>query len=290
MTDQKIGFGVSLSLLVLLFAINPPLQAVPPQTEDTGFPEREYTGPDGKPLPFRNDAEVLDFLSTASVIDQTNIGTGINRSQKLSLEKGGVLANAIFREVDVTEQNARVGDRTYRVFRDSFLFEPAAYQLGLLLGNEHIPPAVRRRVNGRDGSVQGWLEDVLDEDSEGFRPPDIQAWVRQVRDMELFDNFIYNVDRNGGNILVTSDYFLVMIDHTRGFQEKTDIMNPEKLHIVNKDTWEKFRSVTDDQIRDAVRPYLTPREMSSLLRRRAVIVEHIEGLIEERGEEAVVLP
>ncbi len=81
-----------------------------------------------------------------------------------------------------------------------------------------------------------------------------------------------------------------MIDHTRGFQEKTDIMDPERLTVVNQDTWEHFKTLTEQDIRDAVRSYLSPQEMSRLVRRHEVIIEHIEALIDERGEGAVVIP
>jgi hypothetical protein len=106
--------------------------------------------------------------------------------------------------------------------------------------------------------------------------------------MDLLDNLIYNVDRNAGNMLVTSDYTIAMIDHTRGFQEKTGIMDPKRLNVVNRDTWEKLRSVPEEDIRDAVRPFLTPMEMTALVQRRRAIIEHIEALIEERGEGSVI--
>jgi hypothetical protein len=275
------------ALLIALLAV--PLDAAYP-TQTIASPVRTFTGPDGNPLPFRNDAEVLDFLSTASVVEETTIGTGINRSQKVLLERDGVRAHAIFRESDDTDRDIRVGDESYRLFRDSYLFEPAAYHLALRLGITNIPPAVRRRIDSRDGSMQIWIEDTLDEETDGFKPPSISAWIRQLRDMILFDNFIYNVDRNGGNILVTPDYELVMIDHTRGFQEKNDIMDPGRFNLVNEDTWEIFQNLTDDAIRDAVRPYLSPQEMNPLLRRHEAIIQYVEGLIAERGRAAVVIP
>ena len=279
-------WGVSFILVILA----PPLHAAG-QSGKIASPERTFIGPDGNPLPFKTDAEIMEFMLTARVADETTIGTGINRPQKVTLEKDGVRANAIFREADRTERNAHVGGEFYRVFRDSYLFEPAAYQLALRLGITNIPPAVRRRIGGRDGSLQIWIEDLLnEEDKETFKPPSVAAWVRQLRDMILFDNLICNVDRNSGNILVGSNHTLVMVDHTRGFQEKTAVMDPKRLNLVNRETWEKFQNLTEQEIRDAVRPYLTPQEMSALVRRHQAILEHIEALIEERGEDAVVMP
>ena len=289
MPKRKLGSAGILWIALLLVVLASPLQAARQSTE-IASPERTFIGPDGNPLPFKNDAEVMEFLKTAEVIDEKPIGQGINRSLKALLEKDGVRAYAAFREADRTERDAYVGGQSYRVFRDSFLFEPAAYQLALRIGITNIPPAVRRRVGGRDGSMQIWIEDLLDEEKDGFKPPNITAWVRQLRDMILLDNLICNVDRNASNILVTSDYTLAMIDHTRGFQEKTDIMDPERLTVVNQDTWEHFKTLTEQDIRDAVRPYLSPQEMSRLVRRHEVIIEHFEALIEERGEGSVVIP
>ena len=285
----KLSSAAILWISLLLVAVASPLQAAWQSTE-TASPERTFIGPDGNPLPFKNDAALMEFLRTARVIDRNTIGSGINRSQKVTLEKDGVRANAIFREADVTERDARVGGLSFRVFRDSCLFEPAAYQLALKLGITNIPPAVRRRLDGRVGSMQIWIEDILDEKGEGFRPPSISVWVRQLRDMILLDNLIFNVDRNASNILVSSDYTLVMIDHTRGFQEKVSIMDPERLTHVNRETWEKFKNLTEDEMRDAVRPYLAPTEMTPLVRRYEAIIEHIEALIEERRESVVVIP
>lgn len=274
----------------LLLAIASPTQASPPQVADISSPQRNFLGPEGNPLPFQRDDEILEFLETAEVIDEEPIGTGVNDSKKVLLERDGVRAHAAFREADVTHRDIHVGDLSYRVFHDSYLFEPAAYQLALRLGITNIPPAVRRHIGRRDGSLQLWIEGVLDEEEDGFKPPNIGAWVRQVRDMILFDNFICNTDRNGGNILVTPNYRLMMIDHTRAFQEKLEVLNPQRLSQVNETTWEKLRALTPEAIRDAVRPYLTPPEMSNLVRRHDMIIEHLEALIRTRGEDVVVRP
>ena len=281
--------GKNLWLVVLLATGASYLEAAP-QGVTPASVERTFLGADDKPLPFKNDEEVLNFLRDAEVVEENEIGTGINRSLKVLLEKDGVRANGIFRETDKSDPDIRVGGINYRLFRDSYLFEPAAYHLALQLGITSIPPVVRREVDSRDGSVQIWIEETLDEESKGFTPPDISAWIRQLRDMFLFDAFIYNPDRNGGNILVTPDYKLIMIDHTRGFQEKRDVLDPDHLNLVNSGTWERFQSLTDEEIRDAVRPYLTPQEMTQLVVRRKTIIEYVNGLIAQRGRDGVVIP
>ncbi len=105
-----------ISLLVVLAS---PLQATP-QSSEIASPERTFIGPDGNPLPFKNDAEVMEFLKTAAVIDEKPIGQGINRSLKALLEKDGVRAYAAFREADRTERDAYVGGSPTGSFATAF--------------------------------------------------------------------------------------------------------------------------------------------------------------------------
>ena len=247
-----------------------------------------FLGLDGAPLPFQNEDDVLEYLRTALVIDEKPIGRGVNGSRKVLLDRNGVRAYAAFRDVDRTKHNKFLEGRLYPVFRDSYLFEPAAYELAKLLGIHNVPPAVLRRVGRRNGSLQLWVENIRDEE-EGFRPPSVFAWIRQIRDMALFDNLIFNIDRNKGNRLITQDYTLMMIDHTRGFQRRAGLLNPERVTQVNRQTWERLRSLTDEDLSDTVRPFLSPAEISMLLLRRQRLLDHFQELIATRGEDVVVM-
>jgi len=283
------GLLFAAALTAIVFAHPSPLDAtVHSQAAGVAGPVRTFVGPDGNPLPFENDDELMEFLRTAEVIDASAIGGGINSSQKMLLGKNGVRAHAIFREVDETKRDTSLAGRFYPVFRDSYLFECAAYELGKRLGIFNVPPVVLRRINLRDGSLQIWIEDVRDEEEQGFKPPNSRAWVRQLRDMILLDNLIFNIDRNAGNMLITKDYTLVFIDHTRAFQEKSEVLNPERLTHANRDVWEKLRSLTEQELRDAVRPFLTPGELNALVRRRQMILDHFGKLMETRAEDAVL--
>ena len=61
--------------------------------------ESPWLRPDGDPLPFKTDEEILEFLSTAEVVSMKRIGEGINQTKKVLLEKDGLRMNAAFRDV-----------------------------------------------------------------------------------------------------------------------------------------------------------------------------------------------
>ncbi len=240
----------------------------------------------GEPVPFSTDEEILDFLRTARVVSETPIGVGINESKKLLLEKDGVEINAIFRDVEIERRHAKMGERVHQIFRDSYRYEGAAYELSRLLGLNNVPPVARRTIRRRRGSVQIWLSPTLDETDEDFRAPNASEWAKQLWSMYVFDNLVFNIDRNAGNILVDSRYKLWMIDHTRAFQIESELLN-DWVTRVERRLWDVLVSLTDEEIRTAMKPHLKSSEIRSLLERRAKLVEHVRKLVDERGENIV---
>ena len=249
-------------------------------------PRHQWLDAEGRPLPFRDDDAILEFMRTAEVVKESPIGTGVNQSVRVTLEKNGVRAHAIFREVNHEERSATINYTVYRLFADRYLFECAAYELAKLIGMPYVPPAALRTIRGRKGSVQIWIEDALDEDGDEFQPPSALEWVEQIWDMYLFDNLVYNIDRNPGNILVTPDYRLWLIDHTRAFQFKHNLLN-DRVVRVRRAIWDRLNALSEDDLEDALGPYLTPAEMGSVIERRKVLSRRVDELVAERSADAV---
>ncbi len=253
--------------------------------------ERVWTGPDGSVLPFRDDEEVLDFLRTATVVSTQAIPVGVTRPLKVLLERDGLRMHSVFRHVDLFKRHWRSREGMKTNFRDSCRFEVAAYELGRLLGIDNIPPVVEREVEGRKGTLQAWVEGTMTEagrKEQGLEPPEPSRWMFQYQVMWLFDNLIYNDDRNKGNILIDRDWNLWMIDATRAFRPVDALRNPRIVRYCERRIWERLRSVSDEEIRERLDPYLGSFEMSCLLKRRQRLVRHLEELIRLRGENVVL--
>ncbi len=185
---------------------------------------RVFLGPDGQPLPFANDDELLEFLREARVVEVQAIGEGITHPRRLTLERNGVRAHAIFRNVHAQDPlDAFRGRKRDPGFRDYYGFEPAAYRLGLLLGIDNIPPATLRRLEGEPGSVQIWIERAMTEHERReakTEPPEPLQWQRQLQVRMVWDTLIGNSDRNQGNTLYAPDWKMWLIDHTRSFRAR----------------------------------------------------------------------
>lgn len=265
-----------------------------PQSAGSALPElppRTWLGPDGEPLPFRTHDEILDFLSTAEVVSMDDIPEGITRPQRVLLEKDGVQMHAVFRNVDIEIEGERISGRFWTVFRDQDLYEVAAYRLARMLGMDNVPPAVPRTIGRSEGSLQIWLEGVMTEESrreDGLQSPDPRGWFLQNRMMYVFDNLIWNADRNLGNMLIDADWKFWLIDHTRAFQDSGDLRDPEEVTHVDRVFWERLRALDEEQIDSQLGDLLDSSSLRSLMIRRERLIEHVEALITERGEEVVL--
>jgi hypothetical protein len=108
--------------------------------------------------------------------------------------------------------------------------------------------------------------------------------------VEVFDNLIYNEDRNSGNIIYDQMFTTWMIDHTRAFRLFSDLRDThvEYLKQCERGVWEKLQTVEDATIKQSLDPYLEDHEINALLKRRRKLVAYIQKLIDEQGEDTVL--
>jgi hypothetical protein len=229
--------------------------------------------------------EIEEFLKESRVTARRKIGTGVTSPEQVTLEQDGTTRLAIWKVVD----------REY----DSCRYEVAAYRIDRRLGIGRVPPTIMRRMRGREGCLQLWVEGEPIE--RRTRPPaDLAAWREQVSVMWLFDDLIGNVDRHLNNGLATADDKLVFIDNSRAFDKKTPLRNNlnRRLSGTQVRYWfespasgrptfdttyppeliARLRSLTDDELGDAVRGLLWGEHLLRLRQRRKLVVERLAEL------------
>jgi hypothetical protein len=247
-----------------------------------------WTGIDGNPLPFKTHEEIKEFLLEAKVISKHGVDTGVTNPWRLVLEKDGVRANAVFRYVDIFKDNwvdPKKGPRLR--WRDYCVYEIAAYELSQLIGLDVVPPTVQRRIEKKDGSLQLWIEGALMEKErleKGIQPPNMLRFVLQVQVMKIFDDLIYNDDRNLGNMLYDKDWKLWLIDHTRAFRLFNELPESSQLQRCERGLWENLQKLDEAVVRERMKGILNGMEIKGLLQRIDLMVEHYSARIAEKGE------
>lgn len=259
-----------------------------------GQPAHRWLDADGRPLPWQTDAEAEEFLLKASLGKGSGTAKGVTRPTKMTLSRGGLKVNAIFHEIDEERRFAQLaGGETVTDFRDSYLFQVAAYRIARLVGLQNVPPSVKRTFGGRSGSMTLWVEGMITEEmrrAQNREPSgeDAEKWEKHMATMRCWDALIYNFDRNQGNILLDKDWNVWLIDHTRAFRRSTEISGLlANVGKCERGLYEGMRKLTRAQLDSAVKTFLRPGEIDALLKRRDMIVAQLEKLASERGEDRV---
>jgi hypothetical protein len=110
---------------------------------------------------------------------------------------------------------------------------------------------------------------------------------------------IANEDRHLRQVLVTEDFRMLLIDHSRSFRTQKRFTNkllydekykegPRLMKSLPRSFYEKVKSLDAMTIREVVGEYLNDQEVEAVLLRRDLIVEWIEKRIKELGEEQVL--
>ncbi len=273
--------------ILLLTALAAAAAAETPAADRPG----RWFGADGQPLPFATDGEALEFLKTAEPIKSEPIPGSSNRPLLLTLERDGVRARAIFRTVDVDAEGGQVSQEHARGFRDSHLFEVAAFKLSRMLGLDNVPPATPRKLGRQDGSIQLWVEQALgvaERLEQGIDPNHEKLWLFQKQNMAVFDNLIYNFDRNPGNVLIDVRGRVWFIDHTRAFKILPSLPNRGAIKVCERRLYESLRDLDPDLVRRTLEPYVGKVEIGALLSRHKKLVNAIDRQIKKHGEEAIL--
>jgi hypothetical protein len=107
--------------------------------------------------------------------------------------------------------------------------------------------------------------------------------------VRVFDQLIYNTDRNLGNLLIDKNWRLWMIDHTRAFKLFTEPKSPKNLAPqAARVLLGGLRRLDQAAVAAATKDLLSQGQVKGLLARRDFIVAFYDKRIRELGEDAVL--
>lgn len=224
------------------------------------------------------------FLETADIIHaEQPWGDEEARTNpwKLTLSKDGITRFAVWKDCE--------GEM--RGFDESWRWEIAAYRLDKHLGLNMVPPTVERVFRGKRGSLQLWVESEWSLKKKVQKkiptPPEkSESWQRAAWLQQAFDSLIANEDRHMGNVLVTSDFRAILIDHSRTFRSSPPFteqllycrdngdapMTPSELP---RSFVENLRGLDARILQDIAGNYLTNKEIRAVLLRRDLLLDWV---------------
>ena len=237
--------------------------------------------------------QIKQFLQTAKVINSRPSSKGVTHPSRLTLSDGTTTHDASFQTIDEHKSQMKLesGAVVFN-FIDSYKFNIAAYTLAELIGiDDMLPVYVERKWEGHTGSLSWWLPVKMDEEervAQKLRPPDPEAWNKQMYKIRVFDELIYDTDANLTNILIGPDWQIWRIDFTRAFRNDRELKTPSDLVRCERKLLEKLKILNGDELATKTQHYLTKEQVQGVMARRDKIVARFQELIKEKGENEVL--
>ena len=232
-------------------------------------------------------AEKEEFLRTAKVVNTKSSNKGITGTIRATLSDGKLTHDAQIQTIDESKSRFEC-TRGFEInFRDSYKFNIAGYRLGRMLGLDMIPPSVERFYAGKSAAFTWWVDDVQFDEAARIRTkaiaPDTEKWNREMNVVRVFDQLIFNTDRNLGNLLITKNWNIWMIDHTRAFRTSKDLLNGKNLVMCDRKVLAALKKLDNETLRTTMTNYITQSEITGILARRDKIVKFFD----QSGEKAL---
>jgi hypothetical protein len=226
--------------------------------------------------------ELEIFLKTAKVVDIEKGGLGgRNEPWKIFLNDGKTKRKGIFKYIDRPER---------RLNPVSYKREIAAYELTKLFHMDIVPPVVEREILGDKGSLQILVEGCVNERDRlalKSEPPNLRAFENAMEELNVFENWTY-CPRDLKDILIHKDTWKVCrVDFMEAFDTLVELLPGTTISRCSRRLYQGLQ-LDPKVIEAAMKPYLTPKEITALLERRNTILEKLKSLIKDKGEAAIL--
>ena len=108
-----------------------------------------------------NDDQLEEFLANAEIVATEEVGTGVTKPLRVTLERDGISVQALFKGVSTPISGNSQRRRQLIEKSDRYQHEVAAYKLDRLLDLNLVPVTVERTVNGNPGALQFWVNGMI---------------------------------------------------------------------------------------------------------------------------------
>ena len=231
------------------------------------------------------------FLLKADVVDEGDSSAGPTKFWRVTLSDGT-------RKHDAAIEKSTSRDPSQRDYR----LNVAAYELDKALELNFVVPSVAREMKGQPAAFTWWVDDVLMNEQgrrgQKIEPPDPDSWNKQMQAVRVFDELIGNAYRDispalytssiWDNLLITKEWRIWLVDHTRAFGTSRQLGNPQSLAQCDRRLLGKLRTLTRDLLKQKLEKYLSPDQLDALEARRDLLVKHFAERIASQGEAAVL--
>jgi hypothetical protein len=226
------------------------------------------------------DEEIEKILREGKIVSIEDVGQGVTKPQKVTIKHGEFEISGLFKtESTNIKGRGRNDSRKLMAIADRWQYEVAAYRIDKIIGLNLVPVTVERTINGTQGSLQFWIDDLVSELDRETESLSASGWCplgEQWPLMFIFDALIYNDDRTKQNMTYSGDdWMMFLIDNSRAF--RTDRGRPKDIRKVelklSSMLSDHLESLNKENLGASVGRLLERSQIQALLKRRDEIVK-----------------
>lgn len=230
---------------------------------------------------------IEQFLTSAKIVKTKGIGKGITGTVRATLSDGTFTHDAQIQTIDESKKEFSAGASSEFNFQDNWRFNVAAYRLDKLIGLNLVPPSVERRWRSTPAAMTWWIDDILMDEGARLKTkassPHPAQWNEQMQLVRVFDQLIYNMDRNLGNLLIDKNWRIWAIDHTRAFRTHNTLKSADNITRCDRQVYERLKALDEPALDKELGRYLSSYQIKAILARRDAIV----ALLDQKGPTAL---
>lgn len=224
-----------------------------------------------------------EYLKTAEIFEvEIDKFEGRTAPWAVTLNDGEIFKQAMFKYVNRPRPS---------LLPDSYHYEIAAYKVSRLLEYPVVPPVVERKIKETLGSLQLFLEECFSLDHQqrtGIEPADSQKFSDALAEIAIFENLVF-CERNSEDIFIQkNDWKIWRVDFSEAFMPFAELVSEAAITRCSKELFRNLQRLEANETKKALAPHLNDEEMDALLKRKDLVIDKIEQLIQEKGENAVL--
>ncbi len=110
------------------------------------------------------DRQIEEILSRGEIVSVEEVGEGVTKPKKVKLRQGEIEVEALFKTESTPIDASRRSQKNRLInLSDRWEHEVAAYRLDRLIGLRMVPVSVEREIGGQRGSLQLWIDGLINE-------------------------------------------------------------------------------------------------------------------------------
>ncbi len=229
--------------------------------------------------------EMENYLKTAEImyVDKESL-SGRTAPWTIGLDDGKTERRGIFKHMNRPRP---------QILADSYKYDVAAYELSKLLDLMIVPPVIERKIEGITGSLQLFLIDCIKELERKLRnidPPDPERFQNALDEIKVFENLVRNEDcLNPDDVFIhKKDWRVCRVDYSTAFLPEVEFVPGCSIFRCSRKLYKNILELDAELIKSNLQPYLNDQEIEALIQRKDLIIETLQKLIKDKGEDSVL--